>query len=122
MVDPLDLHVLTHSSPTRRSSDLNPRRKVAQRGLGEARLAGEIPQRRGRGDGAAEGDQRVAMAVELVGVRAAVAAHIGAAGVRRIGPPIIALRIIILRSEEHTSELKSLIRNSYAVFCMKKKI
>src|SRR3546814_9600427 len=26
-----------------------------------------------------------------------------------------------LRSEEHTSELQSLMRNSYAVFCMKKK-
>src|SRR3546814_5085884 len=27
----------------------------------------------------------------------------------------------ILRSEEHTSELQSLMRKSYAVFCMKKK-
>src|SRR3546814_1409385 len=27
---------------------------------------------------------------------------------------------ITLRSEEHTSELKSLMRNSYAVFCLKK--
>src|SRR3546814_9346188 len=26
-----------------------------------------------------------------------------------------------LRSEEHTSELQSLMRNSYAVFCLKKK-
>src|SRR3546814_6761200 len=31
----------------------------------------------------------------------------------RIGPP--------LRSEEHTSELQSLMRISYAVFCLKKK-
>src|SRR3546814_6843970 len=28
----------------------------------------------------------------------------------------------IVRSEEHTSELQSLMRNSYAVFCLKKKI
>src|SRR3546814_8372086 len=28
----------------------------------------------------------------------------------------------VLRSEEHTSELQSLMRNSYAVFCLKKKI
>src|SRR3546814_3135765 len=28
---------------------------------------------------------------------------------------------ITLRSEEHTSELQSLMRNSYAVFCLKKK-
>src|SRR3546814_9642130 len=29
--------------------------------------------------------------------------------------------ILSLRSEEHTSELQSLMRNSYAVFCLKKK-
>src|SRR3546814_2162889 len=27
----------------------------------------------------------------------------------------------VIRSEEHTSELQSLMRNSYAVFCLKKK-
>src|SRR3546814_7633430 len=30
-------------------------------------------------------------------------------------------RVAGLRSEEHTSELQSLMRNSYAVFCLKKK-
>src|SRR3546814_6809788 len=30
-------------------------------------------------------------------------------------------RIVALRSEEHTSELQSLMRISYAVFCLKKK-
>src|SRR3546814_2108253 len=30
-------------------------------------------------------------------------------------------RLAILRSEEHTSELQSLMRISYAVFCLKKK-
>src|SRR3546814_4432606 len=29
--------------------------------------------------------------------------------------------VILLRSEEHTSELQSLMRISYAVFCLKKK-
>src|SRR3546814_10757036 len=28
---------------------------------------------------------------------------------------------LVVRSEEHTSELKSLMRTSYAVFCLKKK-
>src|SRR3546814_9958005 len=28
---------------------------------------------------------------------------------------------VVVRSEEHTSELQSLMRNSYAVFCLKKK-
>src|SRR3546814_9948078 len=37
--------------------------------------------------------------------------------------PARAARILIgLRSEEHTSELQSLMRISYAVFCLKKKI
>src|SRR3546814_2527020 len=31
------------------------------------------------------------------------------------------LDIAVGRSEEHTSELQSLMRNSYAVFCLKKK-
>src|SRR3546814_4556245 len=34
---------------------------------------------------------------------------------------IILADIIAYRSEEHTSELQSLMRNSYAVFCLKKK-
>src|SRR3546814_4531212 len=29
--------------------------------------------------------------------------------------------VILVRSEEHTSELQSLMRNSYAVFCLKNK-
>src|SRR3546814_2542200 len=29
--------------------------------------------------------------------------------------------VSLLRSEEHTSELQSLMRNSYAVFCLKQK-
>src|SRR3546814_2366023 len=32
-----------------------------------------------------------------------------------------ALFAVAVRSEEHTSELQSLMRNSYAVFCLKKK-
>src|SRR3546814_5321945 len=41
---------------------------------------------------------------------------------RRISLPIfISEQAITLRSEEHTSELQSLMRISYAVFCLKKK-
>src|SRR3546814_6494988 len=36
-------------------------------------------------------------------------------------PPILQVVNIGLRSEEHTSELQSLMRISYAVFCLKKK-
>src|SRR3546814_1905382 len=34
----------------------------------------------------------------------------------------VALPLVAVRSEEHTSELQSLMRISYAVFCLKKKI
>src|SRR3546814_10778719 len=34
---------------------------------------------------------------------------------------VIAIWLFVLRSEEHTSELQSLMRISYAVFCLKKK-
>src|SRR3546814_3545484 len=39
------------------------------------------------------------------------------AGHRNIG----AVAVCVFRSEEHTSELQSLMRTSYAVFCLKKK-
>src|SRR3546814_2150489 len=50
-----------------------------------------------------------------------------AAGRRlNISPAMVSKRLVRLeerlRSEEHTSELQSLMRISYAVFCLKKKI
>src|SRR3546814_4771771 len=35
--------------------------------------------------------------------------------------PFCSTRVLHIRSEEHTSELQSLMRISYAVFCLKKK-
>src|SRR3546814_10777251 len=35
--------------------------------------------------------------------------------------PLLICRIIVVRSEEHTAALQSLMRHSYAVFCLKKK-
>src|SRR3546814_4375336 len=41
----------------------------------------------------------------------------------RTWDPLIKSQLLYqLRSEEHTSELQSLMRTSYAVFCLKKKI
>src|SRR3546814_10869258 len=43
------------------------------------------------------------------------------AGHSQVTTPFCAgARLVLLRSEEHTSELQSLIRNSYAGFCLKK--
>src|SRR3546814_852083 len=46
---------------------------------------------------------------------------VGLGGVPMVGGYLGAI-FANLRSEEHTSELQSLMRNSYAVFCLKKKI
>src|SRR3546814_2195514 len=45
------------------------------------------------------------------------------AGVRSIAPSLVEMSQVFgaSRSEEHTSELQSLMRISYAVFCLKKK-
>src|SRR3546814_4555240 len=98
--DHRDLHVLTHSFPTRRSSDLGQRAGHAEPPRGIAR-AGQP----------AAADLRL----DKQGLRQA--ARPGRSGrdeaavrARRPG-----------RSEEHTSELQSLMRISYAVFCLKKK-
>src|SRR3546814_6419421 len=67
------------------------------------------------------------------------AARVAAGGVARLVIPEVSIRAYLIelggdsvdrasfddaeidRSEEHTSELQSLMRNSYAVFCLKKK-
>src|SRR3546814_8670962 len=43
------------------------------------------------------------------------------AGVERLGAAVQRAGELAERSEEHTSELQSLMRISYAVFCLKKK-
>src|SRR3546814_6590921 len=42
-------------------------------------------------------------------------------GINRDAPDSAGLRVQLPRSEEHTSELQSLMRISYAVFCLQKK-
>src|SRR3546814_2515734 len=49
------------------------------------------------------------------------AALAGDAALGQLRPIAVDLRLGVARSEEHTSELQSLMRISYAVFCLKKK-
>src|SRR3546814_10368187 len=93
--DNQDLPVLTHSFPNRRASGL-----VRTSG---ARLSGAIS----RGPSAARASSS---ANPSASARPAGPAH-------RASP-----QSAIERSEEHTSELQSLMRTSYAVFCLKQKI
>src|SRR3546814_1709995 len=54
-------------------------------------------------------------------VEAEARPHLLDLGQQRLGIPRIAFEHRDRRSEEHTSELQSLMRTSYAVFCLKKK-
>src|SRR3546814_1497641 len=94
--DQRDLPVLTHSFPKRRSSDLC--RAQACQARASAGKAGNRPRRRAGlcppHDDGVRRDRGGAL--------------------RQLGPDRV-------RSEEHTSELQSLMRISYAVFCLKKK-
>src|SRR3546814_10427338 len=47
--------------------------------------------------------------------------YLSARGVPPLDARALLTRAFIARSEEHTSELQSLMRISYAVFCLKKK-
>src|SRR3546814_9562466 len=90
--------------PTRRSSDLGPRPSARSQPL-VARLA--PAQERGGGGQRIENARDDCEAVARGGV-----------GRRRRQQVALTLHD---RSEEHTSELQSLMRISYAVFCLKKK-
>src|SRR3546814_9203089 len=70
----------------------------------------------------------VVVAVRAVGATAPVCAAADRAGVRRRSRRSLGMDrrtrrtgAAVDRSEEHTSELQSLMRISYAVFCLKKK-
>src|SRR3546814_6712166 len=102
------LHVLTHSFPTRRASELNAvRLPGGDQGAGERHILPVCKHRLlGQYCLMLFGRDRLPGQQSLVNQEAA--------GVEK---PEIGRD----RSEEHTSELQSLMRISYAVFCLKKK-
>src|SRR3546814_9533858 len=133
----MDPHVLTHSLPTRRGSDVVDRH-VGDRGRAGVDLeAGQQRQRRGEQDGGAHWDLLAGVAMAWAartngssGRRAChmlrnramngwLTASVSGRCLSRIVPRPLSSRAI--RSEEHTSELQSLMRLSYAVLCLKKK-
>src|SRR3546814_1072941 len=74
-----------------------------------------------------DGFHLVAVAMGLFGV-AEILSNVGLPAGERLTHKRISLRSMLpsrqewkVRSEEHTSELQSLMRSSYAVFCLKKK-
>src|SRR3546814_5642064 len=128
--DHLELHVLTHPFPTRRSSDL-----VAICHVG-SHVAKALPLFRACFSALHCDVDEIALGFKIMGRKASCRAkdcaraqcvkthHQPASkldlAARQRGedlPELIGMK----RSEEHTSELQSLMRLSYAVFCLKKK-
>src|SRR3546814_12671751 len=115
-----DLHLLTHSFPTQRSSDL--RQQVLERFLEEHAVVllgheAEVRRRQHVGKRAERVVERKRLDLEDVQAGAADAPVGKRVDQGRLLDELGAGRV---RSEEHTSELQSLMRISYAVFCVKK--
>src|SRR3546814_1831066 len=112
---------MTHSSPTRRSSDLTAgmaRDKVRAAADLAAQKTASV--REAASEKASAIYERSRTGSEKLGTRLVtgikdkpVTAMIG-------GKAVADRSRAYGRSEEHTSELQSLMRNSYAVFCLKK--
>src|SRR3546814_10606079 len=100
--DHRDLHELTHSFPTRRSSDVSPGKgsQPSSTSSGAAPVAAGWNTRYTRTPGRSS--------------RCWLSSSTTGPSTKRPMPDA-------QRSEEHTSELQSLMRISYAVFCLKKK-
>src|SRR3546814_1061052 len=122
---------MQHSFPTRRASDLIRRHHELQlkrrrhparfSGLTEAVDLAALSLGRATSSALASGDSD---AVDVGHGRAVVVVALG--GESRTDALVDDLRhlhdpLSVVRSEEHTSELQSLMRISYAVFCFKKK-
>src|SRR3546814_7749454 len=103
-----------------RSPDLRLRcLQCVEHGLG---MAGDLDLAPGPRDAALRVDQEGAAldAHDLAPVHVLLVDHVEGAAQRLVGVAD-QVEAEALRSEEHTSELQSLMRISYAVFCLKKK-
>src|SRR3546814_2669350 len=118
--DHQDLHCLTPSFPTRRSSDLN---EASSYVVDDLEQYASVGARHWHGfrdpDGELAGVVEGTLAVPEHGRRMFLNMGIAMDDVA-LGA-LCYDRAIRGRSEEHTSELQSLMRISYAVFCLKKK-
>src|SRR3546814_6734845 len=99
--------------PHRRGERRMPRRRDAVQPLRHAAGGGDLGADLGPGQHAAVAGLGALRELELDHLHLRVA-RVG-------GETFLAEAAVLLRSEEHTSELQSLMRISYAVFCLKKK-
>src|SRR3546814_1561726 len=97
------------------------RQRIVAQAVAVERLLGEIEACAGGKAGKVEGE--VLGKAQVLVIAQAVALQEGTRNQRLEEAVALArmLRVGKVRSEEHTSELQSLMRISYAVFCLKKK-
>src|SRR3546814_8454471 len=104
--NPRDLHLRTHAVPTRRSSDLGVRQRLRFTQGVHRRAQSEFEK-----PGLGTAQQSFAHGID------------DRCRVVEIHDPqperLLRVPVDTVRSEEHTSELQSLMRISYAVFCLK---
>src|SRR3546814_6871679 len=110
--DQREINGRTHSFPTRRSSDL--------RHGGQPTSAADHP-RNARYHCATAGHKPSAAVRASAWLKTSCHSSMCAPAPRTATTPPRAIAGRPRRSEEHTSELQSLMRISYAVFCLKKK-
>src|SRR3546814_3870896 len=102
--DHRDLHVLTHACPTRRSSDLLPESNEITQPFPDI----DTP------------DPATSDVLSTMFNGKQASAH-EKTWFSHVAMSDSFWKALISRSEEHTSELQSIMRNAYAVFCLKKK-
>src|SRR3546814_2939017 len=105
------------------SSDLDGQAPVAARALlsGADREAVEEDRRAGRGEGCLIPPLPQAGGEIIVCYRFTPHSTVPLPTLRTVQVGWPSTTVLPTRSEEHTSELQSLMRSSYAVFCLKKK-
>src|SRR3546814_9343655 len=101
---------------SRTEQNARPDRRLHRRGAGCARLASGTVRGGGMEAGAASGRVRAGPLLPVHVMSMRIGEGYAARGSDRFEKANTQDR-----SEEHTSELQSLMRNSYAVFCLKKK-
>src|SRR3546814_10858496 len=117
---------MPHSFPTRRASDRRAHRAGPALGIGDAGMTGARPLA-GKAAIVSGGGRGLGRAIALRLARDGADVAILSRSPEPLAEALDALLaaggsgIGNVRSEEHTSELQSLMRSSYAVFCLQKK-
>src|SRR3546814_5204359 len=112
---------MTHSFPTRRYSDLRIGAGLAETGDRTDDQAREVGTQSRRVESIFGQPADLVILDHHIGIGEQGAQFRLPLGARDVDchPPLAAVAAVIIRSEEHTSELQSLMRTSYAAFCLK---